>query len=61
IAVQIPESDQIKQFKEFLRTSSKLKETRLLDYMQRISIKFQEYLIQHYEVLAAKATLDQPP
>ena len=29
--------------------------------MQRISIKFQEYLIQQNEALAAKATLDQPP
>ena len=29
--------------------------------MQRISIKFQEYLIQQNEAVAAKATLDQPP
>ena len=29
--------------------------------MQRISIKFQEYLIQQNEALATKATLDRPP
>ncbi|KAM4856330.1 mitochondrial import inner membrane translocase subunit Tim9-like isoform 1-T1 [Urocitellus parryii] len=60
MAAQMPESDQIKQFREFLGTYNKLTETCFLDCVKdfttkRISMRFQEYHIQQNEALAAKA------
>ncbi|XP_021567343.1 mitochondrial import inner membrane translocase subunit Tim9 isoform X2 [Carlito syrichta] len=61
MATQIPESDQIKQFKEFLGTYNKLTETCFLacvkDFTTREVKPEEEYHIQQNEALAAKAGL----
>uniref|UniRef100_A0A2K5LZB7 Uncharacterized protein n=1 Tax=Cercocebus atys TaxID=9531 RepID=A0A2K5LZB7_CERAT len=56
MGAQIPEPDQIKQFKEFLGTDNKLTEICFL-----ISMRLQEYHIQQNEALAAKAGLTGQP
>ncbi|KAI2571420.1 TIMM9 isoform 4 [Pan troglodytes] len=61
MAAQIPESDQIKQFKEFLGTYNKLTETCFLDCVKDFTTREvkpeEEYHIQQNEALAAKAGL----
>ncbi|KAM4856331.1 mitochondrial import inner membrane translocase subunit Tim9-like isoform 2-T2 [Urocitellus parryii] len=52
MAAQMPESDQIKQFREFLGTYNKLTETCFLDCVKDFTTK---YHIQQNEALAAKA------
>uniref|UniRef100_A0A8D2JMR4 Mitochondrial import inner membrane translocase subunit n=1 Tax=Sciurus vulgaris TaxID=55149 RepID=A0A8D2JMR4_SCIVU len=56
MAAQIPESDQIKQFREFLGTYNKLTETCFLDCVKDFTTR-EEYHIQQNEALAAKAGL----
>ncbi|XP_066228792.1 mitochondrial import inner membrane translocase subunit Tim9-like [Saccopteryx leptura] len=62
MAAQMPESDQIKQFKEFLGTYNKLTETSFLDCIKDFTLRTQvqdpeEYHIQQKEALEAKAGL----
>ncbi|XP_014447177.1 mitochondrial import inner membrane translocase subunit Tim9-like isoform X2 [Tupaia chinensis] len=61
MTAQIPESDQIKQFKEFLGTYNKLTETCFLDYVKDFTTREvkseEEYHIQQNEALPAKAGL----
>ncbi|KAM5273982.1 mitochondrial import inner membrane translocase subunit Tim9 isoform 1-T1 [Ctenodactylus gundi] len=61
MAAQIPESDQIKQFREFLGTYNKLTETCFLDCVKDFTTREvkpeEEYHIQQNEALAAKAGL----
>uniref|UniRef100_A0A670K351 Mitochondrial import inner membrane translocase subunit n=1 Tax=Podarcis muralis TaxID=64176 RepID=A0A670K351_PODMU len=59
-AGQISESDQIKQFKEFLGTYNKWTETCFLDCVKDFTSEVkpeEEYHIQQNEALAAKAGL----
>ncbi|KAI2571418.1 TIMM9 isoform 7 [Pan troglodytes] len=55
MAAQIPESDQIKQFKEFLGTYNKLTETCFLDCVKDFTTR--EVKPEENEALAAKAGL----
>uniref|UniRef100_A0A5F9DU35 Mitochondrial import inner membrane translocase subunit n=1 Tax=Oryctolagus cuniculus TaxID=9986 RepID=A0A5F9DU35_RABIT len=58
MAGQIPEPNQIKQFKEFLGTYNKFTETCFMDCVKDFRRgQFQEYHIQQNEALAAKAGL----
>ncbi|XP_040598905.1 mitochondrial import inner membrane translocase subunit Tim9 isoform X2 [Chionomys nivalis] len=61
MAAQIPESDQIKQFKEFLGTYNRLTESCFLDCVKDFTTREvkpeEEYHIQQNEALAAKAGL----
>ncbi|XP_050009555.1 mitochondrial import inner membrane translocase subunit Tim9 isoform X2 [Alexandromys fortis] len=61
MAAQIPESDQIKQFKEFLGTYNRLTENCFLDCVKDFTTREvkpeEEYHIQQNEALAAKAGL----
>ncbi|KAM6171176.1 mitochondrial import inner membrane translocase subunit Tim9 isoform 2-T2 [Erethizon dorsatum] len=61
MAAQISESDQIKQFREFLGTYNKLTETCFLDCVKDFTTREvkpeEEYHIQQNEALAAKAGL----
>ncbi|XP_075855249.1 mitochondrial import inner membrane translocase subunit Tim9-like [Microcebus murinus] len=61
MVAQIPESDQIKQFKEFLGTHSKLTETCFLDCVKDFTPREVKPEEQN-EALAAKAgLLGHPP
>ncbi|XP_012862968.1 mitochondrial import inner membrane translocase subunit Tim9-like [Echinops telfairi] len=60
MAVQIPESDQIKQFKEFLGTYNKLTETCYGDCVKDFTTREVEPEEQN-EALAAKAGLLSQP
>ncbi|XP_023696070.1 mitochondrial import inner membrane translocase subunit Tim9 isoform X2 [Paramormyrops kingsleyae] len=65
MAAQISESDQIKQFKEFLSTYNKLTENCFMDCVKDFTTREvkaeEEYHIQQNEALAAKAgILGQP-
>ncbi|KAM6163659.1 mitochondrial import inner membrane translocase subunit Tim9-like [Rhynchocyon petersi] len=55
MAAQTPESDQIKPFKECLRTYNKLAETCFLDYVKDFTTR--EVKPEQNEALAAKAGL----
>ncbi|XP_075415661.1 mitochondrial import inner membrane translocase subunit Tim9-like [Tenrec ecaudatus] len=65
MAAQMPESNQIKQFKEFLGTYNKLTDICFEDCAKDFTARevepeettFQEYPIQQNEALAAKAGL----
>ncbi|XP_036100787.1 mitochondrial import inner membrane translocase subunit Tim9-like isoform X1 [Molossus molossus] len=62
MAAQVPESDQTKQFQEFLGTYNKLIETCFMHCVkdfrgQQISMRLQKYHIQHNEALSAKVGL----
>ncbi|XP_062959026.1 mitochondrial import inner membrane translocase subunit Tim9-like [Cynocephalus volans] len=61
MTAQIPESDQIKQLKEFLGTYNKLTKTCFLDCVKDFTIREvkleEEYHIQQTEPLTAKAGL----
>ncbi|XP_014447178.1 mitochondrial import inner membrane translocase subunit Tim9-like isoform X3 [Tupaia chinensis] len=56
MTAQIPESDQIKQFKEFLGTYNKLTETCFLDYVKDFTTREVKSEEQN-EALPAKAGL----
>ncbi|XP_014447179.1 mitochondrial import inner membrane translocase subunit Tim9-like isoform X4 [Tupaia chinensis] len=55
MTAQIPESDQIKQFKEFLGTYNKLTETCFLDYVKDFTTR--EVKSEETTALPAKAGL----
>ncbi|XP_012931163.1 mitochondrial import inner membrane translocase subunit Tim9-like isoform X1 [Heterocephalus glaber] len=61
MAAQISESDQIKQFREFLGTYNKLTETCFVDCVKDFTTREvkpeEEYHMQQNEALAAKAGL----
>ncbi|XP_012925523.1 mitochondrial import inner membrane translocase subunit Tim9-like isoform X1 [Heterocephalus glaber] len=61
MSAQIADSDQIKQFREFLGTYNKLTETCFLDCVKDFTTREvkpeEEYHIQQNEALAAKAGL----
>ncbi|XP_025252328.1 mitochondrial import inner membrane translocase subunit Tim9-like [Theropithecus gelada] len=61
MGAQIPEPDQIKQFKEFLGTDNKLTEICFLDCVKTAQEILQEYHIQQNEALAAKVGLTGQP
>ncbi|XP_029349342.1 mitochondrial import inner membrane translocase subunit Tim9 isoform X2 [Echeneis naucrates] len=61
MAVQVSESDQIKQFKEFLGTYNKVTENCFMDCVRDFSSREvkpeEEYHIQQNEAMAASAGL----
>ncbi|XP_027951064.1 mitochondrial import inner membrane translocase subunit Tim9-like isoform X1 [Eumetopias jubatus] len=60
MAAQKPESDQIKQFKEFLRTYNKLTETCLLDCVKDFTTGEVKPEEQNEALVAKAGLLGQP-